>query len=127
MPQEAAMDEQVSEARRTWDEVFVVAYTVELLNWPDLALARRATLETRFAAELEHRFGAGEQVVLAFFKSLAEREAWEETLASDMPALLTEWDQAEAQARAATLAGIDAPVGARFWLSFYDEVYDKPQ
>jgi hypothetical protein len=111
--------------RSLWDEVANAPYTVELLGWPDLSPSQRAELEVKFADAIAQRFGNVDGVVRAFFESYAQEEA--DALATpDIPPAETTWWSAEKQAASAALQGRQAPAGARFWLSLYDQVYDRP-
>jgi hypothetical protein len=121
------MDEASSNARSALSEQFHTPYTVELMYWPQLPAADRATIESRFARELEKRFGSAEGVKVAFFASYMQREEHAETSGPDTDPITTEWDVAAAAARAASFDGFEPPPSARLWLSFYDEVYERPE
>jgi hypothetical protein len=119
------MGEQYRAIRATWDEMFKTPYLAELLGCPALTGAQRAACETRYVVELERRFGSAEAVCAAFWASQAHG-THEETSHEASEALVTAWQAADRTARAIALNGLDVPADARFWLSFYDEVCDRP-
>jgi hypothetical protein len=121
------MDEAYSNDHSPLSENFNTPYTVELLNWPQLPAADRARIESRFAGELEKRFGSAEGVKVAFFASYAQREEHDATSGPDTDPITTEWDLAATAARAAAMQGVDPPPDVALWLSFYDEVFDHPE
>jgi hypothetical protein len=109
-----------------WDSAFATPYRIELLNWPELSGAARASLETKFAAYLEEQFGGPQGVKAAFMRHEELFEEYEAKLGPDCAAFDSEWDRAMKAAMAAALEGVNAPPAATFWPSLYDAAYDRP-
>jgi hypothetical protein len=121
------MDEVFHVSREIWERLFGVPYTVELQNWPGLSAAQRAAIETRFVVELERSFGGPEGVMRAFGEECAAFEEHDATASRAREAMVTAWRVAERDAKQVALQGFEAPSGVRFWLSFYDAEYERPE
>ncbi|MDF2461955.1 MAG: hypothetical protein K0Q43_190 [Ramlibacter sp.] len=112
--------------RQAWQIWIDAPYFVELLGWPALPAADRAAAEIRVATELERLLGGPAGVLSAFWENYGHLES-NEALGEDAPPPPSTWADAEAAARAAGFAGMVQPPKATFWLSFFDEVYERPE